>query len=74
MSKVDDLIAADFTPGPLGCHEAMHMASFLAGAVDDELCDHPALILKPEWNVLAHEARDNLVALYNAIGRDHLTR
>jgi hypothetical protein len=62
----------DFSPGSLGCHEALHMASFLAGAVEDELCEHPAILLNLEWKALARDASDKLVELYNAIGRSHL--
>ena len=62
----------DYKPGSFGCHEALHMASYLAAAVDEELCDHPAIQLNPEWKKLAEEASDKLIALYNAIGKEHL--
>lgn len=62
----------DFQPGTLGCHEALHMASFLAHAVSKELCEHKAIAAKPEWKALADAAFDNLFNLYQAIGAEHL--
>jgi len=62
-----------FEPGSMGCHEALHMASYFAGAVDEELCEHPAIKGNKEWRKLAIKAVDALGDLYNAIGRDHLS-
>lgn len=53
-------------------HEALHMASFLAGAVDEELVEHSAVVAHPEWTELATKARDALAELYQAIGAEHL--
>ena len=71
--KKSDAEADGFKPGTLGCHEALHMASYFAGAVDEELCEHPAIKRNPKWLALATKAADALGDLYNAIGRDHLT-
>lgn len=62
-----------FKPGSFGCHEALHMASFFAGVVDEELCEHPAIKAREEWSELAHKAATALADLYQAIGRDHLS-
>ncbi len=63
---------ADYTPGSHGCHEALHMASFLMQAVDTELCDHPAVKQNPAWEALATRAHDALFDLYQAIGAEHI--
>lgn len=62
----------NFSPGSMGCHEALHMASFLAGAVDSELCEHQAIKANPQWLQLAEEARERLFDLYQKIGAEHL--
>lgn len=61
-----------FSAGSFGCHEALHMASFLANAVEQELCEHPAIELVPEWKDLADAAAKALANLYQAIGSLHL--
>jgi hypothetical protein len=61
-----------FAPGGFGCHEALHMASFLCAAVDEELVEHEAIKRDPEWLSLAEQARDALAALYQKIGSKHL--
>lgn len=53
-------------------HEALHMASFLTSAVDEELCEHPAVKANPKWRKLAIKAVDALGDLYSAIGKEHL--
>jgi hypothetical protein len=63
---------ADFKPGTMGCHEALHMASFLADAVDVQLVEHPAIKQNREWNFLAKRAAQALADLYQRIGREHL--
>lgn len=63
---------ADFAIGTFGCHEALHMTAFLANAVEEELCGHTAIELKPEWSKFAREAADALNKLYQAIGAEHL--
>jgi hypothetical protein len=60
-----------FGSGSFGCHEALHMASFLAHAVEDQLCEHPAVALHPELRALADAACESLFALYQAIGARH---
>jgi hypothetical protein len=61
-----------FKPGTMGCHEALHMVSFLAGAVDEELAAHPAIKMNPEWHKLAKTAAAALIELYQKIGTEHL--
>jgi hypothetical protein len=61
-----------FEPGTFGCHEALHMASFLAGAVDEELCNHPAIEQNPDWLKLARTAAQALADLHQKIGAAHL--
>jgi hypothetical protein len=41
-------------------------------AVDEELCEHPAIKHNKKWRKLAIKAVDALGTLYNAIGKDHL--
>lgn len=62
----------DFKPGGLGCHEALHMASFLTEAVNEQLVEHPAIVQNEEWQKLAIAAREALAKLYNKIGEAHL--
>lgn len=61
-----------FEPGSFGCHEALHMASFLAETVDERLCEHPAIMANQEWRAMADEACTTLMGLYNAIAEKHL--
>ena len=71
----DQIIEADesaqFAPGTFGCHEALHMAHVLAEMVDERLCEHPAVLLVPEWKALADRAAEALHDLYQAIGTRH---
>ena len=60
-----------FAPGTHGCHEALHMASVLMEMVDEQLCEHPAVKLKPEWLRKAEAACELLMELYQDIGREH---
>lgn len=60
-----------FAPGSLGCHEALHMASFLSTAVDQELAGHPAIKRNKEWLKLARQAAGTLADLYQKIGAAH---
>ncbi|MCA1365902.1 hypothetical protein I6F15_00565 [Bradyrhizobium sp. BRP14] len=61
-----------FAPGTHGCHEALHVASLLGDLVDERLCNHPTVLLNPEWYRLASAAQDVLFELYQAIGNAHL--
>lgn len=63
-----------FGPGTYGCHEAMHMASFLAEAVNEQLVEHRAIAANQEWSALARSATETLMALYQKIGAEHLER
>ncbi len=61
----------DFTPGTVGCHEAMHMAAYLLNNVTQELCDHPAVIQDAEFFRLASEAESALASLFTKIKKVH---
>lgn len=61
-----------FGPGSFGCHEVMHVADILAGLVENQLCNHSAILRDPRWFRLAAEARDCLARLYQEIGAVHL--
>ena len=60
-----------FKPGSFGCHEALHMASFLCEAVNTELLNHSSVKANRKWKVLAKKAVDSLADLYQAIGAEH---
>lgn len=62
----------DFLPGTHGCHEALHMVSFLADAVDHAVCEHPAITQNQNWYQLAVKAQQALSDLYQQIGKAHL--
>lgn len=62
----------DYAPGSFGCHEALHMASELAGMVERSLCDHPAIEQNAAWAAKAREAQAALYDLYEMIGAKHL--
>ena len=64
--------ARNYAPGTFGCHEALHMASFLALNVDEALCEHRAIAAVPAWRALAETARVALYDLYQAIGAEHV--
>lgn len=61
-----------FAPGSFGCHEALHMTSFLMQAIDTDLMEHPAIAARPDWKATAEVAFNALYDLYQAIGREHL--
>jgi len=61
-----------FAPGSFGCHEIMHVSQMLAGLVEDQLCNHSAVLRDPRWFKLACQARDSLSRLYQEIGAVHL--
>ena len=62
---------AHFAAGSFGCHEALHTASILQAVVEENLVDHPAVLLDPEWFALASRATEALADLYQAIGGRH---
>ena len=66
------IVKARYEPGSFGCHEALHMTIYLAEQIEAQLCDHPAIQLKPDWKKLADEACQKLNQLYQAIGQEHL--
>lgn len=67
----DDIDPIKYGPGSFGCHEALHMASYLASAVDEQLHDHPAIAANPKWSALAQRAVEALAELYQVIGAEH---
>jgi hypothetical protein len=46
-----------------GVHEILHMAAFLQGTVEAELCEHEAINLDPRWRKLADQAAEILADL-----------
>jgi hypothetical protein len=60
-----------FVPGTHGCHEALHMAHVFGEMVDGQLAQHPAVLMNPEWKMLADRAAEALADLYQAIGAVH---
>lgn len=60
-----------FGPGTFGCHEALDRCSMLADLAD-QLSEHPAIMLVPDWRRRAQEATKALADLYAEIGRIHL--
>jgi hypothetical protein len=62
----------DFSPGTMGCHEALHMASFLANAIFAEILHHEAIRAVPEWKDLAQRSFEAMAELYQKIGERHL--
>jgi hypothetical protein len=64
--------ADDFKPGTMGCHEALHVTSLIENLLTQELVQHAAIALNPEWMVLALTAQEALQRLYQEIGAKHL--
>ncbi len=62
----------NYAPGSFGCHEALHMSLYLAEQVEEQLCNHPSIVLKPEWRKLADRAASALQELYQTIGGEHV--
>lgn len=62
----------DFSPGSLGCHEALYMAFLFADMVDKKLAEHPAVQTNHEWRTEAAKAVKALLNLYNMIADEHL--
>lgn len=48
-------------------HEALHMTSFLANSIDNELCTHQAIVGRKDLENLATNAMSSLHDLYNAL-------
>lgn len=71
FEEPEEAVRERYAPGTFGCHEALHMASYLMMAVDSELLSHGAVVTNPEWFTLANQAFDSLFALYQAIGATH---
>ena len=51
-----------------GRHEALHMSSFFARVVEEELLNHPHIEANPAWHQLTEKACEALNELYQAIG------
>lgn len=60
----------DENDGSFSLHEALHMFSFLAGAVDRELCQHQAIKKNPRLKASADRIGGLLGELYQAIGQE----
>jgi hypothetical protein len=52
-----------------GSRSAFHMAYVLMDMIDNQLCQNPAVQMNPEWQNFADIAHDNVMALYQSIGR-----
>ena len=61
-----------FGPGTFGCHELLHMVSFLEHAVEEEVCKHPSVMIDPDWHLESQRALLALRRLYQLIGSKHL--
>ncbi len=61
-----------FKPGTFGCHELLDRTLILAEAIEQQLVDHPACLLNPEWYALADRAANALQKLYQKIGAESL--
>ena len=59
-------------PGSYSCHEALHMADFIARTIHNELVDHDAIRANAEWHHLARTAANTLDELCQAIERAHI--
>ena len=53
----------------MGCHEALHLASFFADAIDRNILSHPAIEAVPEWKELAQRSFEAMAHLYQKIGK-----
>ena len=61
-----------YKPGSFGCHEALHLTSVLAGLVEEQLVNHPAVQMSQQWRLKAEKAACLLHELYQDIGSKHL--
>lgn len=62
-----------YRPGSFGCHELLDRTNLIADALEQFVLQHPACVQNPEWFALADRATSALRALYQRIGREHLT-
>jgi hypothetical protein len=67
-------LEAQYTPGTPGCHEALHVANLAVRLIENELCQHGAIISNADWYRRARRAQDELAALYQEIGAAHLAK
>jgi len=65
---------SNLTNDDYNLHEVLHMTSFLARSVDEEILQHEAVEHRPELWLLAEKACDALHDLYQAIGRIHMNK
>jgi len=63
-----------FGPGTFGCHEAVHVNSLIVRLIDNELLNHSAVLLDPEWYHLVREAQRMLYEAYRLGGNEHLDK
>jgi hypothetical protein len=74
FSRSEAELKAQYSPGSLGCHEALHAASIAMDLFEGHVMEHPAVLINPEWFRLAAQAQEAMYALYDAIGQDHLAK
>jgi hypothetical protein len=75
LEEHDDLAKGaegNYTPGSMGCHEALHMANLMADTLDRHLLNHPAIVLNASWYARVWRACNELGALYQEIGDAHI--
>lgn len=68
LADLDKDASANFAPGTMGAHEALHMAYVVQDILDRHLLTHPAIVLNPAWYRRASRAAGELAALYQDIG------
>lgn len=61
-----------FEPGTFGCHEALHMSSVFRDMVDEQLLQHPSVLMDEEAFRLAYKAQEYLFYTYQRLGEIHL--
>jgi hypothetical protein len=85
LSRVPDLpgdhpvhlVEPAYEPGELadapGSHEALTVLTMLVmRLIDRELSEHESILTNPKWQARVNRAVDELSALYQQIGEDHL--
>jgi hypothetical protein len=68
LADLDKDMLANFAPGSMGCHEALHTAWIMVDTFDRHLLTHPAVVLNPDWYRRASRAHTELFELYQDIG------
>lgn len=68
LAELDKDASANFAPGTMGAHEALHTAYVVQDILDRHLLTHPAIVLNPAWYRRASRASAELATLYQDIG------